>query len=515
LLTSCKTGDAPNDALKVEDEPKKFYSLPEANPTDLDLSERPRLYIYNVNGKYGLLDANGNIKVEAQFDSIDNAGPSDVYEGVPFYIGTKVEIIPKENDPNKTFFIDADTTYKTFFINAKGDITKLGDFSSYVVRREYMEAALIYNNDTSTGFGEVYAYVPKSTGEFHLVNKSGVLDMTDDRYIISKDGASSLYDLDGNLIVAFETDFVRRSEEGNLFFSESKTKPEWGERSVNVYNKDGEFLFLADEDSKSLGNIIASAETEVSSNSFILKLYDAEAKREIGSYIHPYDRENPYDSVYYYFLNDVVLMEVNYPNGFHSRESGYLSPAQGEPANKFYVIVDKFGNKLYESVASYVYSAKDRDGAQRYIVGSGTNVATFDENFKELYAFTLPSSFTYFFSANAMICADNNAYSSSIVDWINSRGDDIKYIFSMDKNAEGYISAYENGFAEFYVTSGNAWLRGIVNAETGEIILDAKYWAANYYDDDMIWIETAYYVAYVNREGRVKFVRSKFSVADE
>jgi hypothetical protein len=89
-LTSRKPGDSPDDALNVESEPKKFYNLPEANPTDLDLSERPRLYIYNENGKYGLLDANVNVKVEAQFYSIDNAWHGDFYDGVPFYIGTKV-----------------------------------------------------------------------------------------------------------------------------------------------------------------------------------------------------------------------------------------------------------------------------------------------------------------------------------------------------------------------------------------------------------------------------------------
>jgi hypothetical protein len=508
LLASCKSGES----ARTPNEPSAFYHLPEANPTDLDLSEKPRLYVYSDKGKTGLLDANGNIKVEARFDSIINANRFDVYDGTPFYVGINREIIPKEKDAPQVFFINAETKYESFFIGADGEIIKLGDFNAHIVRRESTDNLLIYSraNELNSA-SRVFAYVPKSTGKLHILEIPNAIDMTDDRVVVSdvvSDGfaAAFIYDFNGAKIFSLNSNNFFCSDDGFFFYGDADSKT--GESGMRVYDKNGELLLRGAHNPLFLGKTVVYQE-RISNGvpeTYSLKFFDAETKTEIASYKPQYDEKNPYGDFFCSFLNeDAVALRIYY-------SSGVADP--NDKLNSFkFVIFDKNGNKLAETIANSVDSIKDGD-ARRYLASYDETASVYDENFAFMYSFTFPPDTNYYFSGDVLIYTDDKTFSSGIADWVNSRGDNVSYLFKPE--TETLIASYETGFPEIWVKQKNdKYTMGILDNKTGEFILDAKYRAATYYDDEMIWIETAYYGAYINRAGRVKFAAPLFGFDGE
>jgi hypothetical protein len=220
--------------------------LPAAAPTDLNLEEHPRLYPFKVGDKYGLLDANGNVKVEAQFESINRTISYIEYEGAPFYLGYS---------SRSKAWVEGSNIYGTFFIDHNGNLTKISDYPAYIYSVDNSSNEFIARDARKTGIyaeDELLGYVVKSTGELRLLNDARLKERifsggTGDR-LIFHDASYRFYICDYDLNENFSIDddkvnFMWSSfDEKFLYTRYSYSENGKSMYKGSIYTKDGEFL---------------------------------------------------------------------------------------------------------------------------------------------------------------------------------------------------------------------------------------------------------------------------------
>jgi len=497
---------------------EKFYALPET----IIESEFTKVYpMVNVEGKMAFLENTGRFITEFEYLDYHTLYPRGAdHRDAHAYIGMRFD--------EKTNMLSSDLIY------LDGTIEYLGDYQVYpdAFSRTEDSVLLLRENNKNTGFPITFKSYDFKTNK--LTDVESPLEEYDiqfaihDRLVLMTKGEQikvHLANAEGEKLSDEFDGFNNVSGDGKYFaFYNNKD-----DSMIQTYlDKDGNDILKERGIEKDAQNLYA-----LTDNALIYANPSKDATKVYS--VNLGNSNKPTEFILEGALEDSLIIQNVTSTLVHVEFNIEEETTESdEPVSVGKVIfIDDNGEKAFfeNGDAEYFDANTPRpsknvtavtitldNGKKGFAVMDIVNefVRCYDDKFKLLTSFNINEKYSLQLYDNILMGSyiegedEETVVTSGVIDMLNSKDDDIKYIIDLQDKYYAYLDSANEDI--YYAVSPERYGKysvSLVDAKTNKAVIDKGFANLQYFDNDMIFVDSASYTGYVNSDGEYKVILPK------